>query len=399
MTTVSPPAPPETRRHPALAWIAVTAVACGTFAIVTTEMLPVGLLTLIGPDIGVSTGASGQLMTIASASAAVAALAIMIVAGRLDRRLLLVGMMTVLLAANVMTALVDSYALLLASRVLVGLAIGGFWAIGASLAVRLVPERSVARAGSIIISGISIASVVGVPAGTFIGDSAGWRAAFAVMAALSLLVLIALAVLVPKLPSSSGMRPSDLTGLLRRGPVRASLLGLLLIVIGHFAAYTYVAPVLQGSTGLGGATVAVLLLVYGVAGVAGTFIAGSLAGRRLREVMVGSAVLIAAATAAMPLFVDGAATAAMALVLWGLGYGAVPVGLQMWTLRAAPEAPEGASALFVASFQVAIGTGAVIGGLAVDRIDATAPMWLGALGAAATVALLFVTARQVTASE
>ncbi|MCC3765935.1 MFS transporter [Glycomyces sp. TRM65418] len=396
MTTVSPTAPPETRRHPVLGWIAVTAVACGTFTIVTTEMLPVGLLTLIGPDIGVSTGASGQLMTTASAAAVVSALAIMIVAGRLDRRLLLVGMMTVLLAANVMTALVDSYALLLAARVLVGLAIGGFWAIGAGLAVRLVPERSVARASSVILSGISIASVVGVPAGTLIGDRAGWRSAFGVMAALSLLVLIALAVLLPKLPSSSSLRPSDLTGLLRRGPVRAGLLGLLLIVIGHFAAYTYVTPVLRESAGLGGATIAVLLLVYGVAGIAGTFIAGALAGGRLREVVVGSAVLIAAATAAVPLAAHGTAAAALVLVVWGLGYGAVPVGLQVWNLRSDPEAPEGISALFVACFQVAIGTGAVVGGLAVDGIDITAPMWLGTLAAAATVALLLATARQVT---
>jgi predicted MFS family arabinose efflux permease len=398
MTTVSPTAPPEIRERPVLAWIAVAAVACGTFAIVTTEMLPVGLLTLIGPDIGVSTGASGQLMTTASIAAVVSALAIMIVAGRLDRRLLLAGMMTVLLAANLVTALVDSYALLLASRILVGLAIGGFWAVGAGLAVRLVPERSVARAGSIIISGISIASVVGVPAGTLIGDRAGWRAAFAVMAVLSLLVLIALVALLPKLPSSAGLRASDLTGLLRRGPVRAALLGLLLIVIGHFAAYTYVAPVLRDSAGLGGATIAVLLLVYGVAGVAGTFIAGSLAGRHLRKTLVGSAVLIAAATAAIPLAPGGTATAAMALALWGLGYGAVPVGLQVWTLRSAPEAPEGVSALFVASFQVAIGTGAVVGGLAVDRVGATAPMWLGALAAAATVALL-LTLRPASGSE
>ncbi|MFC4333693.1 MFS transporter [Salininema proteolyticum] len=399
MTSTTVSAPPETPRHPALAWIAVVAVACGTFSIVTTEMLPVGLLTLIGPDIGVSTGASGQMMTTASVAAVVSALAIMIVAGRVDRRVLLVGMMTVLLAANVVTAVVDSYALLLAARVLVGLAIGGFWAIGASLAVRLVPEQSVARASSIIISGISIASVAGVPAGTFIGDHSGWRTAFAAMAGLSLLVLIALAFLLPKLPSTGGLRTSDLTGLLRRGAVRAGLLSLLLIVIGHFAAYTYVTPVLSASAGLEGSTVAVLLLVYGVAGIAGTFIAGALAGRHLKAVVVGSALFLAAAMAAVPTLADGSFTAAAVLVVWGLGYGAVPVGLQVWTLRSAPEAPEGVSALFVACFQVAIGTGAVIGGLAVDRIGVAAPMWLGALAAAVTVALLLGTARSVLAKE
>ncbi|WP_025273146.1 MFS transporter [Haloglycomyces albus] len=399
MTSTTVSTPPETRRHPALAWIAVVAVACGTFSIVTTEMLPVGLLTLIGPDIGVSTGASGQLMTTASVAAVISALTIMIVAGRVDRRILLVGMMTVLLTANVVTAIVDSYALLLAARILVGFAIGGFWAIGASLAVRLVPEESVARASAIIISGISIASVVGVPAGTFIGDHSGWRAAFVSMAGLSLLVLIALAFFLPKLPSSGSLRVSDLTDLLRRSPVRAGLLSLLLIVVGHFAAYTYVTPVLSASAGLEGPTVAVLLLVYGVAGIAGTFIAGALAGRYLQAVVVGSAVFLVAAMAAVPTVADGSFTAAVVLVVWGLGYGAVPVGLQVWTLRSAPEAPEGVSVLFVACFQVAIGTGAVLGGLAVDRIGVTAPMWLGALAAAVAVALVLGTARSVVTRD
>ncbi|MGH8878338.1 MAG: MFS transporter, partial [Stackebrandtia sp.] len=207
------------RRSTALGWIAVAAVATGTFSIVTTEMLPVGLLTLIGPDIGVTAGASGQLMTTASAMAFLTALVIVIAAGRIDRRLVLAGMMGVLLAANLATAFVDSYPLLLAARVLVGAAIGGFWAIGAGLAVRLVPEHAVARASSVIFSGVSIASVVGVPLGMYIGDRSGWRAAFAVMAGLSAIVLIGVVTLLPRLPSAKSLRPGDLTALLRKGPV------------------------------------------------------------------------------------------------------------------------------------------------------------------------------------
>ncbi|ADD42264.1 MFS transporter [Stackebrandtia nassauensis] len=393
MTTTLTPAPTRPRRSAALGWIGVVAVATGTFSIVTTEMLPVGLLTRIGPDLGVSDGASGQLMTTASSMAFVAALTIVLVAGRLDRRFVLAGMMGVLLVANLVTALTDSFVVLLAARVMVGMAIGGFWAIGASLATRLVPERSVARASSVIFSGVSIASVAGVPAGMFIGDHAGWRAAFLALAGLSAIVLVAMLTLLPALPSRRSLRPRDLAVLLRNRPVLIGLGGLALIVIGHFTAYTYVTPALKAAAGIDGGAAAVVLLIYGSAGIAGTFVAGALTGGHLRAVLLTSGGFIVAATVAIPLLVSGPITATVTLIVWGLGYGAVPVGLQVLTLRSAPEAPEAVSALFVAGFQVAIGLGAVFGGVAVDLSGPQAPMWVGAIAAAAMVALVFAAVR------
>lgn len=396
-TTLRPPAP--ARRSALLGWLSVIAVAGGSFAIVTTEMLPVGMLSLIGPDIGVTTGASGQLMTTATVMGFVASLAVLLVAGRLDRRILVAGLAAVMVLGNLATALADDFALLLGARVIAGASIGGFWAVAASMAVRLVPEKSVPRASAIIFSGVAIASVLGVPVGTLLGGAWGWRAAFAAMAGFSLLVLVALVSLLPPLPTKHAIRARDLTGLLRRRVVRHGLTAALLIVIGHFTAYTYVTPVLRDSVGVGETTIVTLLLVYGAAGIVGNFAAGALATARLRGLLIGCAVVIATAATAMPVLATGTVSAAVVLVAWGLGYGAAPVLLQLWTLRSAPGSPEGISALFTAGFQAAIGGGAVLGGLGVDLIGVDAPMWLGGLLALAPVALILATARRPSASD
>lgn len=358
-----------------LSWLAVVAVALGTFAIVTTEMLPVGMLPLIGSDLHISNGAGGQAMTLTSMTAFASAPAILLAAGRVDRRLVMASMMVVLLAANVITVAADNLALLVVARVMVGISIGGFWAVGAGLAVRLVPEGSVPRASSIIMSGVAIASVAGVPAGTLIGNHAGWRAAFAVMAVLSLLVFGAVIVLLPPLPSRERLRFRDLTDQLRDAATRVNIVALMLVVMAHFAAYTYVVPVLEEVAGLDPAIIAAVLMVYGAAGVVGSFAAGWLAKHRLHGLVVGSVALTAAVTLILPLSI-GTGPATVLLIVWGLAYGAVPVGFQVWMLRTAPNA-EAASAFFVAVFQLAIGAGAVLGGLAMDVIDHRAAMWVG----------------------
>ncbi|MFC6525566.1 MFS transporter [Nonomuraea rubra] len=160
-------------------WLAVTSVAVGTFTVVTSEMLPVGLLTSMAVDLGVSAGTAGLTMTAPGLVAAAAAPLLAIAARRADRRHVLLGLMALLAVANLMAAAAPAYPVLLAARVLTGVSIGGFWAFAAGLGPRLVPERAVGRATSIILGGVSVASVLGVPAATFVSSFAGWRSAFA----------------------------------------------------------------------------------------------------------------------------------------------------------------------------------------------------------------------------
>ncbi|MEH6375280.1 MFS transporter [Streptomyces sp. KLMMK] len=366
----------------------MVAVAAATFSVVTSEMLPVGLLTPIGSGLGVPAGTAGLTMTVPGLVAAVAAPAVTAAAGRLDRRWVLVGLMALLAVANLLSALATHIAVLVGLRVLVGVCIGGVWAIAAGLAVRLVPERSVGPATSLIFSGIAVASVLGVPAGTLAGGLGGWRAAFAAMGVVCLAVTAALALLLPPLPAERAVRASEVAGLLRVPGVRAGLLVVVLIVAGHFAGYTFVRPVLERASGAGAGLISGLLLAYGVAGVAGNFLAGSAAARDPRRTLLVIAIALAAVVPVMSVPLGGAVAAGALIVVWGLAYGGVSVSTQGLLTTAAPGSREAASALFVSAFNAAIALGALLGGRAADAVSLPAALWLGGLLVAGALVVL-----------
>ncbi|MGX2994855.1 MFS transporter [Streptomyces sp. JNUCC 64] len=384
-----PPGAPAAR-SPLLSWLAVVAVALGIFVIVTTEILPIGLLTAVGADFGVSEGTAGLMMALPGVLAAVSAPLVTAALGRADRRPALAGFVLLLALANVLAALAPGYWLVLVSRVLVGVSIGGFWSVGAGLAARLVPARSVGRATSVVFSAVPLGSVLGVPLGTLLGDLAGWRAAFWAMAFLTLGVFALVLAVVPPLPAARTTGLSALGGLLRRTGVRHALVVTFLVVLAHFGAYTYVTPFLERVPGLGPGAVTVCLLVYGAAGIAGTFLAGSTVGRAPRAAFATAAALIAGATLGLAAFGGSAVVAVALLVVWGVGYGAVPVCSQTWFARAAPGATEASSVLFTSSFQATIALGALAGGWVVDRSSPSAVTALG--GTTAVLAVLAVLA-------
>ncbi|MER7491360.1 MFS transporter [Streptomyces pharetrae] len=366
---------------------AVIAAASATFTVVTSEMLPVGLLTPIGGALRVTEGTTGLTLTVTGLVAAVSAPLLTPALARFDRRPVLCGLMAAVTAGNLLAAWSPHFAVMVAARILVGIGMGGVWAVAAGLAVRLVPGRSVGPATSLIFSGVSVASVLGVPAGTYIGELAGWRMAFLTAAGLGLVVLLGLAVLLPKLPADQEVR---LGGVLRLGgdPGVATGLGVVaLLVTGHFAAYTYVRPVLEETAGASTSVIGTLLLVYGVAGVLGNFASGAGASRSPRGVLAAISLVLAATVCLMPLIGGSVITATVLLAVWGLSYGGVSVSTQTWLLAAAPEAREAASALFVGVFNGSIALGAFAGGLAADRAGVAAVMYLGAALAAGAVAV------------
>lgn len=369
----------------------MVAVALGIFVVVTTEILPIGLLTSIGADFTVSDGMAGLMMTMPGFLAAVAAPLVTTATARFDRRLMLCLFTLLLAVANFVAAAAPGYGLVLVSRVLVGITIGGYWSIGAGLGERLVPPESAGRATAVIFSGVPLGSVLGVPAGTLIGDLAGWRTAFTVMGVLTVGVLVMLLRLVPSLPPVRATRPSVLGALLRTTGIRLALLLTFLVVLAHFGAYTYVTPFLERVTHAGGGTITAFLLLYGVAGVLGNWLGGAWVVRRPRTVLGLAAGLIAAATLLLPALGRWDAGAVTLLLVWGIAYGAVPVASQTWFSRAAPGAPEAASVLFTASFQATISTGALLGGVALDHTSPSAVMLLGGCTAVLVVLALGVT--------
>lgn len=381
---------PRQERSALRGWLGVVALAVATFTVVTSEMLPVGLLTPMGDSLKVSEGVAGLTLTVTGLVAAVSSPVLVPVLGRFDRRVALCGLMAVLAIGNVAAAWAPSFGVMVGARVLVGIGMGGVWAIAAGLAVRLVPAKSVGSATSLVFSGIAVASVLGVPAGAGLGALAGWRTAFVAAAGLALVVLIALAVLLPRLPAEQAVPLGGVMRLFGNSRVRTGLIVVGFVVTGHFAAYTYVRPVLEDVSGASAGMIGTLLLVYGVAGVAGNFISGAGAARSPRRTLLVISTVMAATVVLLPVVGGSLLVAGVLMTVWGLTYGGVSVSTQTWILVSAPDAREGASSLFVGVFNGAIALGALVGGLVADGIGITAVMWLGgalAVGALVTTAV------------
>ncbi|MGI5491122.1 MFS transporter [Microtetraspora malaysiensis] len=357
-------------------WIAVSAVALGTFLLVTAEQLPIGLLTPVGSALSVSEGAAGLMVTVPSIVAAVAAPVVPMLVGRMDRRLLLVTLMGLMTLANLASALAPNYPLLITARVLVGVAIGGFWAIAGGLAVRLVPPSRVPRATAIIFGGVGASNVFGVPIGTMIGGLASWRIAFGALSALALAVLVALLAVLPPLTAAQPVGLRRLAGQFSNQGVRVGILATFLIVTGHFSAYTFISPVLQELSGIDEHLIGPLLFGFGMAGIAGNFIAGATVVKRLHRTVLSIAAALGVTVLLFPVAGLTAVGGVTLLVVWGLVYGGVSTSLQTWMIKAAPQAVEEASALWVAVFNLSIGLGALAGGAIVDALSLQGILWL-----------------------
>lgn len=355
---------------PSSNWPAVGSLTLGVFGLVMAEFLPASLLTAMATDLGISDGAAGQAVTATALVGAVAAPTLPLLTRRLDRRLVMLAFTVLLLLSNVIAATASSLGLLLVARVMLGVALGGFWSMSAALALRLVPENQFARAMSVILTGVSVATVCAAPLGAWMGDVWGWRSAFIAAGVVSLVTLAVQALTLPALPPRDKPDLAVLAELLRRPPVRVALLAVLLVISGHFAGFTYIRPLMEQVTHLSVGAISGVLLGYGIGGFFGNLAGGWLAGRSERQAIVAGGVLIAVLAGLLLVAGSSPVITAVAVTLWGFAFGAFPVGFQTWIVRAAPDQAEGAGGLLVAAFQIAIASGAIGGGLLVDRIGA-----------------------------
>ncbi|RRN73494.1 MFS transporter [Agrobacterium deltaense] len=373
---------------PLASWAAVACIGVGAFALVTTEFLPVGLLPLIAADLGISEGTAGLMVTVPGFLAALAAPMTLGFAARFDRKRVLVALLLLLVISNAIVATAHGFAALMFGRVLLGIAVGGFWTIGGSLGPRLRPGVEGPRATALIFSGVSLGTVAGVPAGALIGDLFGWRTAFLLVSGVALLVVAALQFLLPAIRAQKGSGLKQIPDVLRLRRIKIGLTAAVLIFVGQFAAYTYITPFLIGTIGIDTGTLSMVLLGYGAAGFAGNLFGGWAAGRNFVFALAGTAFLIALSVAGL-LLAGGNTLAAVAwVVTWGFGFGMLPIAMQTFLFSSAPDRLESIAALFVSIAQLAIGLGALVGGLAVDNFGVPSALWLGAASALLTAGLI-----------
>ncbi|MCU1760986.1 MFS transporter [Pseudomonas sp. 14P_8.1_Bac3] len=357
-------------------WLSVFSVALGAFAFVTTEYLPVGILPQIANSLAITDGVAGLMVTVPGIVAAVSAPAIMLGAGRMNRRHLLLLLTLLQVAANLISAFAPSLLVMLLGRALLGVALGGFWAVAIAVAARLVNESKAAKATALIFAGITLATVFGVPFGTFLSTLFSWRVSFAVAAGLALLALIAQGLTLPSLPSREGLRLRALLEFLARRNARRSMLLLALVVAAHFSAYTYIAPFLGREAGFSASAITSVLLGFGLVGMLANFAMASGVARHLRLSLGAVVVLMIIAQLALPQL-QGAGVV-LAVLIWGIAYGAIPLGVSTWMQLTSPQLPEASSAMLVTMFQVAIASGSLFGGLMVDHHGVPSALWLGA---------------------
>ncbi|MFJ9344298.1 MFS transporter [Streptomyces sp. NPDC101733] len=363
-------------------WPAVLAVASGSFALVLSELLPVGALSEIGADLGLSTGTTGLLVVVPGLAAAVAAPLLTVLSRGLDRRPVLWALAAATGVADLVCALAPNLAVMLVGRVLLGLALGGFWAVGAAVAPRLVPPGSVHRASSLVTAGISVGTVASLPLAALAGRTTGWRSAFWVAGLLGVAALVAQIRWLPSLAAPSATGWKALSAVPRLPAARAGLLATAFVFLGQFAAYTYIAPYLERHAHFGAGAPA-LLLGYGVAGIAGNFLAGLTLARSVRGTIGVAAAALAVVAALLPPCAGSPVAVCLLVLVWGALFGALPLSLQTAMLKAVPAAPESGAAVFVSVVQVSLAMGSLLGGAVVDARGIPASLTLAAVLAAA----------------
>lgn len=385
----APPSP----THPHSPWPGVLSIAIGAFALVTTEFLPVGLLPAIAAELGVTEGVAGMMVTVPGVVAAIAAILVTVGIGKTDRRYVLWGLTGTMLLSNLIVAFSHSFPLILVGRALLGVGVGGFWALGPALSTRLVPPGMEPKALSMIFAGVSIGTVAGVPAGAVIGELFGWRTAFHAGSVVAVLVLLTQMRLLPPLPAKSSVTFGQLPELLRVPKARLGIFITLLIFIAQFSAYTYITPFLAQVTQLDARTISILLLVYGAAGLAGNVIGGKILARSVQAGLVTTGVVLGLSTVALPLLGHGLIGAGVLVVIWGIAFGMMPMSVQTWIFQAAPQAMESGGAVFVTTAQIALSSGALVGGLAVDHLGVSSAMVVGGVLALAMAVVALLWAR------
>ncbi|MBD8480075.1 MFS transporter [Pseudomonas coleopterorum] len=373
------------------AWMAVFSLAMGVFGLLTAEYLPASLLTLMATDLGVSEALAGQAVTVTAVVALFAGLLVPGLTRSIDRRWVLLGFSTLMVASNLLVAVSSSFAVLLLMRILLGIALGGFWSMAAAVAMRLVPSALLPRALSIIFSGIAIGTVVAVPMGSYLGGLYGWRSAFFAAAAVGIVTLAFQSFTLPRLAPRRPARLRTVLEVLLRPGIAMGMFGCVLVHSGHFAMFTYVRPFLEGTTGIGAQGLSLMLLGFGVANFAGTLLAGKLLERHPLATLVLMPALVGVAALALVLLPASVPGQAVLLAIWGLAFGGVPVAWSNWVANAVPDQAESAGGMVVASVQSAIATGAAAGG-AMFSLGGSAGVFVAA-GVLMLLAALLIAAR------
>lgn len=368
--------------HPVHPGSAIGAMAMCVALLIAAEFMPASLLTPIAADLGATQGMAGQAISISGLFAVVTSLLIPGVASRFDRRHVLVALTTILLASLVLIACAPNFLVFMAARALLGVTVGGFWALSTSTIMRMVPQERVARALGTLYMGNAVAAALAAPVGSYLGALIGWRGVFWGMVPIVAANIAWQWLSLPSIRSDGAVSTGSVRavlGLLKRRHVAMAMAAVMLTFAGAFSVFTYLRPFLENATGVTPRQLSLLLLSLGIAGFAGTRAASTLAGGHLHTLMRALPLLLAAITLALLACGHLLWATALCLACWGAVNSAIPVCWSTWLSTGIADDPDSGGGLMVAAIQLAIMLGGALGGLLLDHWSMTAMLVGGAL--------------------
>lgn len=349
-------------------WCAVSVLCIASFTMVTSEFAPIGLLSQISADLDQAPSTVGLTVTLYAWIGAVSGLLSNWLNRRVPRKALLIALMLILALSNGLAALSPEFSSLLGARAVGALAHGVFWAIVAATAAHIVPSHRVGLATSIVLGGITIATVMGVPLINLVGQYDGWRTAFVCLAVMCVASAGAIALVLPSLHIPSLAKGLGFAVVLRRKDLLITYAITGLTAAAHFGAYTFVEPFIGQVPGITSYMIAVLLFAFGASGFLGNLLSALLIDRYLKAFILLALVAMALALVTLGIYGPplGLVSVVILLVVWGVAISALFTGLQTWVLRIAGDHMVPATAIHTAVLNSAIGLGVIIGGGALD---------------------------------
>lgn len=367
-------------------WFAVITLAVAAFIFNTTEFVPVGLLPDIAKGFSMDVAQTGLLMTIYAWAVTIFSLPLTMLTVRLERRRLLILLFCIFIVSHALAAIAWSFSSLLTARLGIAMAHSVFWAITIPLAVRLAPKGNKTKALSFIVTGSSLATVMGVPLGTVIGHHFGWRITFAVIGIIATIILLLLWRVLPTLSSQSSGNFKVIPSLLKRPSLQYIYLSLALVMTAHFTASTYISPYLQDIGGMSNNVVVMMLFVIGLAGIVGGILFARYAGRYASAMLFLSLSGLMLSLALFYFSLMHWWALIPIAIIWGIVITLISMLLQSKVLEKAPDAPDIGIAIFSAVFNIGIGGGALLGGQMIEQVGLANIAYVGA--ALTLVALL-----------